>query len=70
MKLIDEWKSAWKMFSVWAMAAAAAIQGAYIAMPDALQQLIPHEWMHYLSLTLMVLGIAGRLIQQSPADPK
>ena len=70
MKLIDEWKSAWKMFSVWAMAAAAAIQGAYIAMPDAFQQLIPHEWMHYLSLTLMVLGIAGRLIQQSPADPK
>jgi hypothetical protein len=69
MKLIDEWKQAWRMFSVQAMAAGVALQGAYVAMPDTFQQLIPHEWMHYISIALLVLGLFGRLVQQSPKDP-
>lgn len=70
MKLIDEWKSAWRMFSVQAMALSASIQGAYIALPDTFQSYIPHEWMHYASIGLLVIGVLGRLIDQTPSTPE
>ena len=69
MKLIDNWQQAWKMFSVQAMAAGVAVQGAYVALPDSFQQVIPHEWMHYISIGLLVAGVIGRLVDQTPKEP-
>lgn len=64
MKLIDEAKGAWKFFSVQAMAWALAIQGAWQAIPDDMKASIPAGLVHWLTMGLLVLGIAGRLVKQ------
>lgn len=64
MKLIDEWDKAWRMLSVQAMTAAAAIQGAWLSIPPDLKSSVPSQWVHYLTIGLLVLGVAGRLVKQ------
>ena len=64
MKLIPEAKKWWRMFSVQAMLAAGAIQGAYIALPADMQAFIPDNWMRILTFAVLGLGAVGRLIEQ------
>jgi hypothetical protein len=64
MKLIDNWKSAHRMFSVQAMATAAAIQGAWPLIPDDLRAALPHNVVHWVSIVLLGAGVLGRLVQQ------
>lgn len=64
MKLIDEARHWWRMFSVQAMGAALAIQGAWEALPDDMKASIPHEWVTRTTATLLVLGLLGRLVRQ------
>ncbi len=66
MKLIDDWKSAWRKFSVQAMGAAIALQGAWEACPEELKASIPTLWVSRLTAILLVLGIVGRLVKQEP----
>ena len=63
-QLITNWRAAWRMFSVQAMTAAAAIQGAWTSVPDDMKTSIPPALVHWLTLGLLVLGLAGRLIDQ------
>jgi len=70
MKLIEDWRKAWKMFSVQAMALCAALQGAWVAMPPDLQARIPSAIVSGLSITLLVLGLVGRLIDQPAVSSK
>lgn len=65
IKLIDEWRKAWKWFSVQAMGLAIAIQGAWAAVPDSLQSAVPHSIVTGVTMALLVLGIAGRLVDQA-----
>ena len=64
MKLIPEAKRAWRMFSVQAQAVALAVLGAWQVMPEDLKTNLPQSLVYWLSMGLMVLGIAGRLIDQ------
>ncbi|MBV9548262.1 MAG: hypothetical protein JO256_01155 [Alphaproteobacteria bacterium] len=64
MKLVVEWKSAWRWFSVQAMVLTAAVQAAWAALPDDLKSHVPGRIVTALSLLLLVLGICGRLVQQ------
>ncbi len=64
MKLIPNWKRAWRMFSVQSMALAAAITGAWPAVPDDLKALLPPHLAHWVAVVLLVAGIAGRLVDQ------
>ena len=64
MKLIPEWRKAWRMVPVQAMALAATIQGAWMAIPPDLLQQVPSEIVRGVTLTLLVLGIIGRLVKQ------
>jgi hypothetical protein len=64
MRLIDNWRRAHRMLSVQAMALATAIQGAWPMIPDDLKSAIPANVVHWVSLALLVAGIAGRLVQQ------
>jgi len=64
MKLIDNARNAWRMFSVQAMALAGAIQAAWIAIPPDLQQQVPDNIVKGVTLALLVLGVAGRLVKQ------
>ena len=69
MKLISNWRRAHRMLSVQAMAMAGAVQGAWAATPDDLKSGIPANWVHWLCLALLVLGIAGRLVDQGSTKP-
>lgn len=64
MKLIDNWKRAHRMLSIQAMTLAAAIQGAWPAMPEDLKTALPPHLVHWVSIGLLVAGIVGRLLDQ------
>lgn len=64
MKLIDEWRHCWKMFSVQANAAALALVGAYQVLPDDFKHAIPSNWMMGAAAVLVALGTIGRLVDQ------
>ncbi|MES2042098.1 MAG: hypothetical protein V4495_30150 [Pseudomonadota bacterium] len=64
MKFIDEVGQAWRMLSVQAMSAAIAIQGAWVGMPDDMKSSISPQWVHYLTMGLLALGVVGRLVKQ------
>ena len=64
MKLIEGWKSAYRFISVQAMVLAGAIQGAWLYVPDDLRSTVPQSWLQGITLALMVMGVAGRLVKQ------
>jgi type VI protein secretion system component VasF len=64
MKLIDEWRRAHRMLSMQAMSAATALLGAWNALPDSLQTLVPQRYVLWTAVALLVLGMVGRLVKQ------
>ena len=64
MKLIPEFRKAWRMFSIQAQAIALAVLGAWQAMPQALQDKVPPAVVFSVAMVLLVAGIVGRLIYQ------
>jgi len=70
MKLVDNAKSWYKMFSVQAQIAAGSILGSWSLIPEDLKQNIPSNVVIGVAITLLVLGVIGRLIkQESVNDP-
>lgn len=68
MKLVDDWRKCWKWTSMHAMAAALAIQGAWVAIPAELQALVHPVVAHAITAVLLVAGILGRLVDQEKPD--
>lgn len=64
MKLVANWKSAWKWFSVQFVAAAGAVQLSVLAFPDSIRAWLPDWLTHLLAVALLVAAVAGRLIDQ------
>jgi hypothetical protein len=64
MRLVAEWRGAWRWFSVQAMALVAAVQAAWAAMPDDMRRHFPHALVTALSVGMLLLGIGGRLVRQ------
>lgn len=70
MKLIPTWRRAWRMISVQAMTAAAAIQGAWMIVPEDMKSSFPPDVVRVATVALLVLGIAGRLVKQDKVSEK
>ena len=64
MKFIANWKKAWRMLSVQAMALAGAVQGAWMFIPDEMRSSIPANVVQGVTIALLVLGVVGRLVDQ------
>lgn len=64
MKLIDNWKKAYRMISVQAMVIATAIQGTWVLVPEDLKTSIPPTIVQWITMGLLAFGIIGRLIDQ------
>jgi hypothetical protein len=62
--LVEEWKSAWRWFSMQAMAATVAIQAVWAGLPDDLKRHLPEKLVAALSLGLLLVGLCGRLVRQ------
>ncbi len=68
VKLVDDWKNAWKWISVHAMLLAASIQGAWTQLPDDLKASLPNHLVSYSTVALLILGIIGRILKQGEED--
>lgn len=66
MKLVHDWKSAWKWLSVQFVAAAGAVQLSVLAFPDTLRQYLPDWLTHVLAVLLLIAAVVGRLVDQKP----
>ena len=64
MKLIDNWKKAYRMLSVQVMVVATAIQGTWVLVPEDLKTSIPPTVVQWITMCLLAFGIVGRLIAQ------
>ena len=66
--LVDNARSAWRWFSVQAMVLAGAIQGAWLFIPEDMKSSIPPGIVQGVTIALLVLGVAGRVVDQTPKD--
>jgi len=64
MKLVPNWKSAWKWFSVQFVAAAGAIQLSVLAFPETVRAWLPDWLTHVLAVLLLLAAALGRLVEQ------
>lgn len=67
MNLVADWKKAWRWFSVQAMALSGAIQVTWVSLPLDLKGSIPHDLVTGAAISLAVLGIIGRVVDQKDA---
>lgn len=68
MELIHNWRKAYRMLSVQAMSLAAALQGAWVYIPDDMKTHIPANLITGVTVALLVLGIIGRMVKQPTTD--
>lgn len=64
VKLIDEWKNAWKMVSMWCMGLPAAFIGVWELLPPEFQATVPPAVLTKVTAVMLVIGMAGRLVKQ------
>lgn len=64
MKLVYNWRKAYKMLSIQAMAFATAIQGAWVFVPEDMKATIPASIVQWVTMGLLAFGIIGRLVDQ------
>lgn len=64
MKLVQDWKNAWRWLSVNCMAIAAALQGAWMYLPEDLKIYAPPQLIVPCTIGMLLLGIFGRIVQQ------
>lgn len=67
--LVHNWRTGWKWFSNVAFAGIVAVQAFYDALPPELIAALPIDTQSKITLTLAVLGLAGRFINQSKPKP-
>jgi hypothetical protein len=59
MKLVPNWRNAWKWFSVQLVALAGTTQLAVLAFPSELKQYLPDWLTHALALVLLTAAVLG-----------
>ena len=62
--LVANWRQAWTWVSVNCMLLAGSIQGAWIYIPEDLRSRLPDDMVSGLTVSLLVMGVAGRLWKQ------
>ena len=67
MKLVSDWKQAWKWFSVQAFAVLAVLPIVWDALPPDLKAHMPETWMPYVLSAVAIGGLIGRLKDQPNA---
>ncbi len=68
IRLVSDWRRAWRWYSVNCPMLAAALLGAWAALPEAMQSAFTPGQLQCMAIGLIVLGVGGRLIDQSPKE--
>jgi anti-sigma-K factor RskA len=69
MKLIENWRDAWRFYSVQALAVIAALPIVWASLPPEWQAEVPGEWIKVMVVVVAVSGILGRVLQQPNVEP-
>jgi hypothetical protein len=64
MRLISDWRGAWRWFSVQALALQGVIGASWLVVPDDMRAAVPAEWLAVAAVVLTIIGIVGRLVDQ------
>jgi len=67
MKLVPEWRVAWRWFSVQLAAVLAALPMVWPQLPADVKAYIPPEWHPWIVSGMALAIIAGRLVPQGAA---
>lgn len=67
-ELVENARSAWKWASMQCMALSAALQGAWLLVPDDMRASLPPHLVSGICIALLVIGMIGRL-KAPPAAP-
>jgi hypothetical protein len=65
VKLIPNWRNAWRMFSMQALTVAATMQAVWLELPAEVKAELPQGLVHYLTLAALVVAAVGRVVKQS-----
>lgn len=65
MKLIPDWKDAWRWFSVQALIILAALPVVWSAIPSDAKGFLPDGWEPWVLFGLAIAGLIGRVIDQN-----
>jgi hypothetical protein len=69
-KLVPDWRQAWRWFSVQSMALAGAVQATWVMIPEDMREAVPGAWVAGITAGILVLGVIGRLIDQSKPEER
>lgn len=64
MKLVEDWKNAWRWFSVQALAAILVIPVVWASLPNDVKGFLPSSWEPWVLTTIAACGILGRIVDQ------
>lgn len=65
MTWIANWRQGWRFISTQAMALSLAISGAWLSVPEKLQDRLPDGLIAVILMPILILGIIGRFVVQT-----
>lgn len=65
MKFVPDWRSAWRWFSVQALAIVAILPLVWAGIPSDAKSWVPESWHIWIFVIIGAGGIIGRLIDQN-----
>lgn len=68
MKLHQDWKRAYRWFSVQAMSVTATFLVVWALLPEKMQDAFSPTELKLMAASVLALGVAGRLIDQKPRE--
>jgi polyferredoxin len=69
MKLVDNWRQAWKWVSIHALWVAGVLPSVWESLPHRWQDIVPVNVLAIATGVTAVIGIVGRLVQQPVPPP-
>ena len=68
LKPVPDWRQAWRWLSIQFPVINTAFLATWALLPAKFQDSLPLPWVLGIAIALLVLGVAGRLIDQTPKD--
>ena len=64
IRLVEDWRQAWRWFSVQAIAIVTAFLAVWAVFPEDLKAVLPAGWTKAVAIAVLLIGLLGRLVQQ------
>lgn len=62
MRLIPDWRSAWRYISTRAMALSLAVTGSWLALPEDWRARLPDDLISWITIPTLIVGVVGRFV--------